>query len=105
MNDTGVAPDVRFRGLAAVSRDTAWVAGTLGTVLRTTDGGRTWRDVSPPGAGQLQFRDVEAFDARRAVVLWGRPAGAVTRAGGPTFRRPGYPTAVRGRALAERERK
>ncbi|WP_369161930.1 WD40/YVTN/BNR-like repeat-containing protein [Streptomyces sp. R02] len=68
VKDTG-APDVRFRGLAAVSRDTAWVAGTFGTVLRTTDGGRTWRDVSPPGAGELQFRDVEAFDARRAVVL------------------------------------
>ncbi|TWD23902.1 photosystem II stability/assembly factor-like uncharacterized protein [Streptomyces sp. T12] len=66
--DTG-APDVRFRGLAAVSRNTAWAAGTLGTVLRTTDGGRTWRDVSPPGADALQFRDVEAFDARRAVVL------------------------------------
>ncbi|WP_395575909.1 WD40/YVTN/BNR-like repeat-containing protein [Streptomyces sp. BK79] len=65
---TGAA-DVRFRGLAAVDRRTAWVAGTRGTVLRTTDGGGTWRDVSPPGAGELQFRDVEAFDARRAVVL------------------------------------
>ncbi|MGV2920066.1 oxidoreductase, partial [Streptomyces alfalfae] len=26
--------DARFRGLAAVSRDTAWVAGAKGTVLR-----------------------------------------------------------------------
>ncbi|MET8247006.1 oxidoreductase [Streptomyces sp. NPDC005202] len=59
----------RFRGLSAVSRDTAWVAGTGGTVLRTTDGGASWRNVSPPGAAELQFRDVEAFDARRAVVL------------------------------------
>ncbi|GAA3504825.1 oxidoreductase [Streptomyces prasinosporus] len=66
--DSG-APDVRFRGLAAVDRDTAWLAGTRGTVLRTTDGGESWRNVSPPGAGELQFRDVEAFDARRAVVL------------------------------------
>ncbi|MFF5026405.1 WD40/YVTN/BNR-like repeat-containing protein [Streptomyces collinus] len=66
--DSG-APQVRFRGLSAVDRDTAWLAGTQGTVLRTTDGGTSWRNVSPPGAGGLQFRDVEAFDARRAVVL------------------------------------
>ncbi|MEU5584954.1 WD40/YVTN/BNR-like repeat-containing protein [Streptomyces chrestomyceticus] len=59
----------RFRGLAAVSRSTAWVAGTGGTVLRTRDGGDHWRDVSPPGAGKLEFRDIEAFDARHAVVL------------------------------------
>ncbi|WP_051833536.1 WD40/YVTN/BNR-like repeat-containing protein [Streptomyces sp. NRRL S-646] len=68
LKDTG-ATGVRFRGLSAVSRDTAWVAGTGGTVLRTTDGGASWRNVSPPGAGELQFRDIEAFDARRAVVL------------------------------------
>src|SRR5690606_19635552 len=62
LKDTGT-PEVRFRGLAAVSRSTAWVAGTAGTVLRTTDGGRNWRNVSPPGAGDVQFRDIEAFDA------------------------------------------
>jgi photosystem II stability/assembly factor-like uncharacterized protein len=67
LKDTAVT--ARLRGLAAVDRETAWVAGTQGVVLRTADGGRTWRDVSPPGASGLQFRDVEAFDARRAVVL------------------------------------
>ncbi|MFJ5553167.1 WD40/YVTN/BNR-like repeat-containing protein [Streptomyces sp. NPDC093225] len=63
--------DARFRGLAAVGRTTAWLAGSAGTVLRTTDGGRSWRNVSPPGAAAegLEFRDVEAFDGRRAVVL------------------------------------
>nr|BFD81562.1 oxidoreductase [Streptomyces sp. Xyl84] len=65
----GGTPDVRFRGLSAVSRRTAWVAGTGGTVLRTTDGGASWRNVSPAGAADLEFRDIEAFDARRAVVL------------------------------------
>ncbi|MCW8379019.1 WD40/YVTN/BNR-like repeat-containing protein [Streptomyces justiciae] len=68
LKDSGT-PDVRFRGLSAVSRTTAWVSGTQGTVLRTTDGGAGWRNVSPPGASDLQFRDIEAFDARRAVVL------------------------------------
>ncbi|MFI9154925.1 WD40/YVTN/BNR-like repeat-containing protein [Streptomyces sp. NPDC053367] len=68
LKDTGT-PEVRFRGLAAVSRQVAWVSGSAGTVLRTTDGGASWRNVSPPGAAELQFRDIEAFDARRAVVL------------------------------------
>ncbi|MFK0252521.1 WD40/YVTN/BNR-like repeat-containing protein [Streptomyces sp. NPDC090445] len=63
--------DSRFRGLAAVSRTTAWVAGSKGTVLRTVDGGRNWQDVSPPAAAAegLELRDIEAFDARRAVAL------------------------------------
>ncbi|WP_339156559.1 oxidoreductase [Actinomadura luteofluorescens] len=66
---TPTGSEARFRGLAAVGRETAWLAGSGGTVLRTTDGGRTWRDVAPAGARGLEFRDVEAFDARRAVVL------------------------------------
>jgi photosystem II stability/assembly factor-like uncharacterized protein len=67
LTDTGSAQ--RFRGLAPVSGDVAWVAGSAGTVLRTLDGGRHWQDVSPPGAAALQFRDIEALDARRAVAL------------------------------------
>ncbi|MFD8567907.1 WD40/YVTN/BNR-like repeat-containing protein [Streptomyces sp. NPDC059639] len=68
LTDTG-RPDVRFRGLAAVDRSAAWLAGTGGTVLRTTDGGAHWRDVSPPAAAGLELRDIEAFDTRRAVAL------------------------------------
>ncbi|GAB3404399.1 WD40/YVTN/BNR-like repeat-containing protein [Flindersiella endophytica] len=59
----------QFRGLAAVDHRTAWLAGSGGTVLRTSDSGRTWRNVSPPDASALEFRDVEAFDSRHAVVL------------------------------------
>ena len=86
--DTGSSS--HFRGLAAVSRQIAWVSGYDGTVLRTTDGGRTWSDVSVPGAQSLQFRDITAFSARRAVVM---AAGSgtdsrlyVTRNGGATWR-------------------
>jgi photosystem II stability/assembly factor-like uncharacterized protein len=61
--------DQQYRGLAAVSSRVAWVGGSAGEVLRTTDGGRTWEDVSPPGSAGLLFRDVEARDARRASVL------------------------------------
>lgn len=67
LGDTGVTE--RFRGLAPVSGKVAWVAGTAGTILRTVDGGRTWASVGPPDAAALQFRDIEAFDARNAVAL------------------------------------
>jgi photosystem II stability/assembly factor-like uncharacterized protein len=66
---TPTGSTAQFRGLAAVSKDVAWVGGTEGTVLRTVDGGRHWQNVSPAGAEALQFRDVEAFDAKRAVAL------------------------------------
>ncbi|OTA98089.1 hypothetical protein M426DRAFT_326270 [Hypoxylon sp. CI-4A] len=79
--------DARFRGLAPVSDRIAWVAGTNGTVLRTTDSGDTWKSVGPElsssssdeeedddddeaaAAGGLEFRDIEAWSAEKAVVL------------------------------------
>jgi photosystem II stability/assembly factor-like uncharacterized protein len=59
----------RFRGLSPVNRHVAWASGSLGTVLRTTDGGKSWQNVSPPDVSTLQFRDIEAFDAKTAVIL------------------------------------
>ncbi|MCT2584168.1 WD40/YVTN/BNR-like repeat-containing protein [Actinophytocola gossypii] len=67
LTETGT--DAQLRGLSAVSRHVAWASGSGGTVLRTVDGGRTWTDVGPPGADALDFRDIEAFDARTAVAL------------------------------------
>ena len=61
--------DQQYRGLDAVDKRVAWVGGSAGEVLRTTDGGKTWQDVSPPDSAGLLFRDVEADSARRASVL------------------------------------
>jgi photosystem II stability/assembly factor-like uncharacterized protein len=59
----------RLRGLSVVSRRVAWASGSAGTVLRTVDGGATWTSVGPSDVADLQFRDIEAFDARHAVIL------------------------------------
>ena len=73
--ETVIDADQSFRGLDAVDRRTAWVTGGSATeggpgrVFRTTDGGRTWEDVSPPGTEGLLFRDVEARSAKKAVIL------------------------------------
>ena len=59
----------RLRGVSAVSAKVAWASGHKGTVVRTTDGGATFARVSPPDSEALDFRDVEAFDEKRALVL------------------------------------
>jgi photosystem II stability/assembly factor-like uncharacterized protein len=71
-HDTPTGTTAHFRGLSAVSARTAWVSGytaTDGVVMRTTDRGATWQDVTPPGSVGLQFRDIEAFDAEHAVTM------------------------------------
>lgn len=58
-----------FRGLSVVNEKIVWASGTGGTVIRTTDGGTTWKVMSVPGAEKLDFRDIEAFDANTAYIL------------------------------------
>jgi photosystem II stability/assembly factor-like uncharacterized protein len=59
----------RLRGVSAVSDRVVWASGTNGTVLRTEDGGATWQVRPVPGAGALDFRDIDAVDARTAFAL------------------------------------
>jgi len=58
-----------LRGLNAVSENVAWASGSRGTVLRTTDGGTTWENVSIAEADTIDFRDIQAFNANTAIVL------------------------------------
>jgi photosystem II stability/assembly factor-like uncharacterized protein len=63
------AAGASLRGVRAVSARVAWASGSAGTVLRTADGGRTWRRLAlPADAGALDFRSVWAFDSLTAVV-------------------------------------
>jgi photosystem II stability/assembly factor-like uncharacterized protein len=59
-----------LRGIANAGNGIAWASGTEGTVLRTTDTGKTWhRCPTPPNADHLDFRGIQAFDANTAIVM------------------------------------
>jgi photosystem II stability/assembly factor-like uncharacterized protein len=58
----------RLRGVSAVSESVAWASGSGSTVLRTADGGATWRKLTVT-SDKLDFRDIDAIDAQTAYVL------------------------------------
>jgi photosystem II stability/assembly factor-like uncharacterized protein len=66
LQTTGVT--ARLRGVSAVSDRVAWASGSGSTVLRTADGGANWRKLTVT-SDQLDFRDIDAVDARTAYVL------------------------------------
>jgi photosystem II stability/assembly factor-like uncharacterized protein len=57
-----------FRGLS-VAGNAIWVSGSRATIVRSTDGGVTWKVDSIPGRTTLDLRDIHAFDADRAVAI------------------------------------
>jgi photosystem II stability/assembly factor-like uncharacterized protein len=63
-----------FRGLRAVDENIVWASGTGGTVIRTTDNGKTWSLLPVAGAEALDFRGIHAFSDKAAVIMSSGPA-------------------------------
>lgn len=60
-----------LKGIDAVTDDVVWASGANGVVLRTEDG-RTWQTCAvPTDAADLDFRNIQGFDAKTAVVMSG----------------------------------
>ena len=63
-----------LRGIDAVGAGVAWASGSEGTILRTEDGGYLWQTCAVPTGGEkLNFRGVQGFDAKTAVVMASGP--------------------------------
>ncbi len=60
---------VSLRGLSVVNDKLIWVCGTRGSVGKSTDGGKTWRWFQVKGYETNDFRDIEAFDEKTAVIM------------------------------------
>jgi len=68
---TGV--DANLRGISVGRTGTGkyvvWASGTKGTVLRSTDAGKSWMRLYVDGGADLDFRGIEAFDAATAYLM------------------------------------
>lgn len=61
--------ETSLRGLSVVSDKVIWVSGSKGKVGRSLDGGVTWQWTTVPGFEKRDFRDIEAFDEKTAVII------------------------------------
>lgn len=67
--------DTNLRGVSVKDTGTdkyhyvVWASGSNGVILRSTNEGKTWTQLTVAGGGDLDFRDIEAFDADVAYVM------------------------------------
>ncbi|WP_183560855.1 WD40/YVTN/BNR-like repeat-containing protein [Mucilaginibacter sp. SP1R1] len=58
-----------IRGLSVVNDKIAWVSGSNGYVAITNDSGKTWAWQQIKGYEKSEFRDIEAFSNKEAVIM------------------------------------
>jgi photosystem II stability/assembly factor-like uncharacterized protein len=76
-----------IRGLSVVDDNTAWISGSKGTIAITNNGGKTWDWKQVKGFEKSDFRDIEAFSGKKAIIMSsGTPAVILkTTDGGETW--------------------
>jgi hypothetical protein len=60
---------ISIRGLSVVSDKVIWVSGSKGKVGKSLDSGRTWVWMNVRNEEKRDFRDIEAFDAKVAIIM------------------------------------
>jgi photosystem II stability/assembly factor-like uncharacterized protein len=79
--------DASFRALSVVNDSVAWVAGTMGWVGKTINGGKNWNFARVKDFERFDFRSLYAFNGNVAIVAnAGPPANVlITRDGGESW--------------------
>lgn len=72
-----------FLGVASPQDNVVWLAGNWGKILRSDDGGQSWKVQETPVKEHLQ--DIAAWDSRRAVAVGNDGIVLATADGGETW--------------------
>lgn len=60
---------ISLRGLSVVNDTVIWASGSKGTVVKSLNGGNSFTWLTVKGHEQRDFRDIEAFDAKTAIII------------------------------------
>ena len=60
---------ISLRGLSIVNDNIIWASGSNGQVAKSINSGKSFEWITVKGYEQRDFRDIEAFDARTAVIM------------------------------------
>ncbi len=60
---------VSIRGLSVVDNKVAWLSSSNGYTAITKDGGHTWKWQQVKGFEKADFRDIEAFSDKEAIIM------------------------------------
>jgi len=60
---------VSIRGLSVVNNKIAWLSSSSGYTAITRDGGHTWQWQQVKGFEKADFRDIEAFSDKEAIIM------------------------------------
>jgi len=58
-----------IRGLSVVDNNIAWISGSKGHIALTNDGGKTWAWQQVKGYEKSDFRAIQAFSAKEAIIM------------------------------------
>ncbi len=70
-----------YRGMSVTGRNSAWISGSKGMVLRTNNGGKRWDTIGPKHFQGKDFRDIHAFNHRKAIIMSSGDSGVVLQTG------------------------
>jgi photosystem II stability/assembly factor-like uncharacterized protein len=58
-----------IRGLSVVNNKVAWISGSNGYIAKTNNGGKTWLWQQVKDFEKADFRDIEAFSDKEAIIM------------------------------------